>query len=227
MTLPKHVGIIIDGNRRWARARGKHPWEGHRAGGEVLKKILEHGDKLGIKHATLYVWSLKNEEGRTPEERAQLFKIAKGLFNEALKEAKKREARIRFLGRWRQADELKNELERIMKETESFTEKSVNFCFMYDGQAEIVDACNEVLKKGLSSVDVEVFKQHLYTRDLPPLDLIIRTGMADGCRLSGFMLWDASYAELIFHDILWPDYTPEQLEKDLDDFAKRNRRFGK
>jgi undecaprenyl diphosphate synthase len=228
MNLPNHVGIIIDGNRRWARARGKHPWEGHNEGREVLKKILEHGYNRGIKHGTLYVWSLKNEAQRSKEEKGHFMKMFKEKFlKDALREAHKRRTRIRFLGRWEQMQGFKQEIERVMKDTEHYSEKSLNFCFMYDGQEEIVDACNEIIKKGIGSVDFSTFKNHLYTRDLPPMDLIIRTGMSDGCRLSGFMLWDASYAELIFHDILWPDYTAEQFDKDLEEFAKRNRRFGK
>lgn len=228
MALPVHVGIIIDGNRRWAEKHGKPPHQGHEEGGEVLKKILEHGYNLGVKHGTLYVWSLKNEAQRSKEEKTYFMKMFKEKFlNDAIREAHKRKTRIRFLGRWEQMSEFKKEMERVMKETEHYTEKSLNFCFMYDGQAEIVDACNKILKDGLDSVNAETFKERLYTKDLPPVDLIIRTGMSDGCRLSGFMLWDASYAELIFHDIFWPDYTPEQLEKDLEEFSRRNRRFGK
>ncbi len=226
MSLPVHIGIIMDGNRRWARSRKKHPWDGHRAGGDALKEILKKVDELGIKHITLYLWSLKNESGRERDERAKIFDLVVEMMSSLLKEAKKRKSRIRFFGRIEKA-EIKEKLEKIMKETEEFAEKSVNFCFMYDGQAEIVDACNEIISAGIKNVDEKEFKKHLYTKDLPPVDLIIRTGMSDGKRLSGFMLWDASYAELIFHETFFPDYTPKMLENDIKEFESRNRRFGK
>ncbi|MBR9679287.1 MAG: di-trans,poly-cis-decaprenylcistransferase [Nanoarchaeota archaeon] len=227
MTLPEHVGIIIDGNRRWAQSRNKHPWDGHKVGGEALGRILEHADKKGIKNITIYIWSLKNNAGRSAEEKKQIFKLILKWIKDLLKESKKRKTRIRFLGRWEEATEIKKELEKTMEQTKNYTEKNLNFCFMYDGQAEIIDACNKAMKEGLEGITIETFKEHLYTKDLPPLDLIIRTGMEDGCRLSGFMLWDASYAELIFHNTLWPDYSKEQLNEDLEEFSKRNRRFGK
>lgn len=224
--LPVHVGIIMDGNRRWAAARGKHPWEGHRAGAEAVRKVLEKGDELGIKHVTLYLWSLKNDANRSADERKHIFDLMLEFIKRFSKEAKKRSTQVRFLGRWENA-EIKGELKKIMSETEQFKDKSLNFCFMYDGQEEIVDACNATLASGAKTVDANTFKQHLYSSELPPLDLIIRTGMSDGQRLSGFMLWDASYAELIFHDTLLPDYTPQMLEDDVQEFERRNRRFGK
>ena len=224
--LPVHVGIIMDGNRRWAKLKGKHPWEGHRAGADTMRKILEHSDKLGVKHVTLYLWSLKNDEGRSNEERKHIFDLILEFIKKFSNEAKKRETRVRFLGRWEDSS-IKDELKKIMNETEQFTKKSVNFCFMYDGQAEIIDAYNEMIEKGITKADNETIKNHLYTKELPPLDLIIRTGMDDGKRLSGFMLWDASYAELIFHDTYLPDYTTDMLEADIQEFENRNRRFGK
>ncbi len=226
MILPKHVGFIIDGNRRWAKERGKNAMQGHTAGFASLKDIVKYADEKGINHITLYVWSLKNESGRSSFERGNIFGLLINGLSELFSEAEKRKSRVQFLGRWKQAKEISKKLEKIMNDTKHFTDKSLNFCFMYDGQAEIADAVNSIIKSGVTVVDEKKIKEHLYSKHIPPLDLIIRTGMSDGCRLSGFMLWDASYAELIFHNTYWPDYSKEQLDADLEEFSQRNRRFG-
>lgn len=224
--MPEHVGLILDGNRRWAKERGKQPWDGHREGAETVKKILAHAEKKGINHITMYVWSLKNESGRSKEERRFIFNIFVRGFKDLFKEAKKKKIRVQFLGQWERADGVTDIIADVTEKTKHFTGKTLNFCFMYDGQQEIVDACNEAIKSGEKELTPEKFKKYLYTKDIPPMDLIIRTGMSDGCRLSGFMLWDSSYAELIFHDTYWPAYTIEMFDEDVEEFEKRNRRFG-
>jgi len=226
MNTPNHVGFIIDGNRRWAKARAKTAIQGHKAGFDVFDPILRHADKKGINHITFYVWSLKNEAGRSKDERSNIFGLIVKALHNVIREAKKNEVRIQFFGRWQNAVEVKKEIAQMIDETKHFTKKSLNFCFMYDGHAEIADACQAIIDNGITQVDEKTVKAHLYSKEVPPLDLIIRTGMNDGVRLSGFMLWDASYTELIFHDIYWPDYTAEQLDADLGEFARRNRRFG-
>lgn len=222
-----HVGIILDGNRRWAKKKDLIATQGHMEGAKTLKKILRSLYETDIRVVSLYIWSLKNHKKRSLTERNFIFnKIIKRFFNDLIKETKEKEVKIVLSGRWKET-ELKDFLDKKIKETEHFDKKILNFCFMYDGQNEIVDSVKEIINSGIKNIDKETIRNHLYVRDLPPVDLIIRTGMSDGQRLSGFLLWDSSYAEFIFHETFWPDYNEEMLMKDIEEYHKRTRRFGK
>lgn len=229
--LPKHVGIIIDGNRRWAESKGLPAMKGHTRGFELLKEIIEFAFKAGIKHLSIYALSIKNLE-RSESEVKHLFNLLsnglKSFVNN--KELKKHEVRIKVLGRLNLLPvKLQDSIKDAEEATKDYSKCFLNLCIAYDGQEELVDAVKAVVNEGLKSesVNKEVIKKHLYTRDSPEADLIIRTGMSDGARISGFLLWDASYSEFIFREDYWPDYTKEKLTDDLKKFAMRNRRFGK
>jgi len=223
----RHLGIIVDGNRRWAKKKGLPAFKGHEEGAKTLEKILKKLKETSIKVVSLYVWSLKNHEKRSVMERKKIFQLLRVFFNKLFKTLEKEKIKVVFSGRW-QETEMKDFIKNILDKTKNFENKIINFCFMYDGQAEIVDAVKKIISKNIpkESITEEVIKENLYTKNLPPLDLIIRTGMEDGKRLSGFLLWDSSYAEFIFHNTYWPDYTEEMLIKDIEEFNRRKRRMG-
>jgi len=149
-----------------------------------------------------------------------------------VKEATVREEKVNFnvIGRiYLLPEDVRTKINELIEFTKENDQNFINLCIMYDGQEEIVDAVKEIIKKGVKTEDInrEVIKKHLYTRNFPEVDYIIRTGMEDGARISGFLLWDASYAEFKFRTDLWPDYSKEMVFEDLQDYAKRNRRKGK
>ena len=229
--LPVHVGLILDGNRRWATEKGMNPLKGHTIGFDILKDIIRFAIKLGIKHLSLYTLSMENLKRSQTEVNHLFFLLKKGLGElRKDKELKKNEVKIKVLGRLNLLPKnLQSEISKIHQETKDYSKYVVNFCIAYDGQDEIVDAVKSIIDEGLSSssIDRAVIKDHLYTKELPPLDLIVRTGMGDAARISGFLLWDASYAEFKFRNEYWPDYTKELLVEDLNEYSTRHRRFGK
>jgi len=228
LRLPEHVGIIMDGNRRWGRERGKNANESHAAGARALEEILRTARDIGIKCVTVYLWSLKNHENRSKIERDFIFKLLLDFYKKMEKEVHENKVRVRFLGRWEELG-IADDLRRIERETAHYENHYLNFCFMYDGHAEIVDAVKKIIEKGVRADEVtpELLRANMYCANLPLMDYIIRTGMNDGMRLSGFMLWDSSYAEFKFHHTYFPAYTREMFLQDLIEFSQRKRRFGK
>ncbi len=231
--LPVHLGLILDGNRRWIKRQGfKDVTKGHMAGYKTLKSILYPIFEAGIHYLSVYALSNENIRNRTEQEIKFLFKLiirgVKDVLSEPLIEEKR--VRVRLIGRLHELpEEIQREIEKMNKATEKFNENFINFCVVYNGQDEIVDAARKIVKSGLSFDEItrETIKQNLYTHDFPELDYVIRTGMEDGARISGFLLWDSSYAEFKFRNDLWPDYNNEMLLEDLKDYLTRNRRKGK
>jgi undecaprenyl diphosphate synthase len=232
MTI-NHIAFIMDGNRRWAKARGLHPFKGHEAGVESFKKIGEFCQKQGIKYMTVYALSVENIKNRTLEEVAFHFNLHKKLFKKEVLDTErfmKDGIRLNVLGR---LDMLPKGEQKLIKECMEKTKNNqnhiLNLCIAYNGQDEIVDAVKQIIKKGIKPEDIdrETIKQHLYTKDIPPPDLIVRTGMDPDQRLSGFLLWDSSYAEFAFTKTLWPDFNEQELSKILEQFNSRDRRKGK
>jgi len=226
--IPKHVAIIMDGNRRWAQKRGLSVTKGHEAGAENLNKIVEHCQKIGVKTLTVYALSTENWRKRAAQE-------VKGLFNlliRAAKDKKEEYARlgIKFfvLGNF-QAFPLKvrkaiSEIIKIVKKHEIMR---FNVALNYGGRDELIRAIKNIIKDGVkpAQVNEKLVGEYLYTNGQPDPDLIIRTG--GEIRLSNFLLWQMSYAELYFVDTLWPDFGPRKLEKAIENYQKRKRRFGK
>ncbi|MFX0025590.1 MAG: polyprenyl diphosphate synthase [Candidatus Hermodarchaeota archaeon] len=230
--LPHHIGLIIDGNRRWAKKNNLNPNLGHLEGYKILKERLFDFYEVGIRYVTVYALSLENARKRSPEELKYIYKIIFAAVDSVKKESIIREEKINIniLGRLHLLPEnVRRKLEELVDFTKDFNQSFLNVCIMYDGQEEIVDAVKMLIKEGIEpdKIDCELVKNCLYTKGYPELDYIIRTGMEDGARISGFLLWDASYAELKFRDEYWPDYTKEMMIEDLLDYVKRNRRKGK
>lgn len=230
--LPIHVGLILDGNRRWIKQQGiTDVTKGHLAGYQTLKRILYPFFDAGIHYLTAYALSTENVRNRRPEEIHYLFKlIIKGVqdvINEPLIHEKK--VRVRLIGRIQELPpEIKVEIEKMNDITKEYSANFINFCVMYDGQEEIVDAVKEIVKKEIpvDKITAQTIKENLYSNQFPPVDYIIRTGMEDGARISGFLLWDSSYAEFRFRSELWPDYNEQMIMEDLKEYIHRNRRKG-
>jgi len=230
--LPIHVGLIPDGNRRWARSKKLDSKMGHLAGYEALKNILFSFFKAGIKYLSIYALSLENARKRSPEELKYIYKIimkaCEAVRNEPL--VVKEKVRVNIIGRLHLLPpEVKEKVDDLMEFTKDHSQNFINILIMYDGQEEIVDGVKKLLQNNMNPENIsrETIKEFIYTYDFPELDYIIRTGMDDGARISGFLLWDASYAEFKFRNEYWPDYTEDLLLEDLKDFVRRNRRKGK
>lgn len=221
--LPKHLGIIMDGNGRWAKRRGLPRTAGHRAGADVFKDISKECGRLGIEQVTFYAFSTENWK-RPKEEVDTLMK----LFHDFLLTAKKNieesdDMRIRFIG---EREGLDPELLKLMDEAEIETaEKTgtvINLAINYGGRQEIVSAVNRLIAEGKTQITVQDISDKVYT--LPDCDLIIRPSGEK--RLSNFLLWQAAYGEFWYSNVLWPNFKVRDLHKALHDFENRNRRFG-
>lgn len=225
--LPKHIGIIMDGNRRWARQRGLSDSQGHKAGLENLGKVVEWAADRGVEVVTVYAFSTENFKKRSKKEVAALFELlVKGLKRE-IKRMGQSGIRLNFLGQLKSLPERVqkniNEAVNILKHNERV---KCNILFNYGGRAEIIKAMQDIIKTGVPADEIneELIHQHLYTKGMPDPDLIIRTG--GELRISNFLIWQMSYSELYFTDILWPDFDDKALDGALEEYANRSRRYG-
>lgn len=221
--LPLHIGIIMDGNGRWAKKRKLPRNVGHRAGAETLKKITTYSDEIGIKAITAYTFSTENWK-RPQSEIDGIMALLREYLRDYKKNLGDKNAVIKVIGDISVLDE---DIRTLIAETEEFTKNNtgvvLNLAINYGGRDEIVHAVNEILASG-EEVTEENISRHLYTRDLPPVDLIIRPSGEQ--RLSNFLLWQSAYAELWYDDVLWPDFKTKDLDKAISDYSKRNRRYG-
>lgn len=227
--IPNHVGIIMDGNGRWATERGKKRTEGHKEGGKTLERLALHAKKLGIKVLSVYAFSTDNFK-RSKEEVDFLMNLIIYYFNEKLERVCKEGIKIVFSGRREPLrKDVLDSMDKIVEKTKNNNACILNICLNYGGQEEMVDATLKVAdalnngtitKEGLNR---ENFFGFLY-QDLPPIDLLIRTGKEH--RLSNFMLYQAFYAEIYFTDIYFPDFLEKELDDAIDFYSNRDRRFG-
>ncbi len=229
--LPKHIGLIIDGNRRWAAKRNLDINFGHLVGYENLKKRLFDFFDARIHYLSLYILSLENVKKRSQEELEYIYKIVIKAVDNVINESIVKEEKVKFnvIGRVSMLpNEARKKIEELIEFTKDHDQNFINLCIMYDGHEEIVDAVKKIINDGIKpeNVNPDLIKKYLYTKNFPSLDYIIRTGMEDGARISGFLLWDSSYAEFKFRNDLWPDYNKEMVIEDLLDYVKRNRRLG-
>ena len=230
--LPKHIGLILDGNRRWAKKKMLEANVGHLIGYENLKDRLFDFFDAGIHYLSIYALSLENARKRSVNELKYIFKIILKAVDTVISESTVREEKVQFnvIGRVHLLPEdVQEKIKELIEFTKDHNQNFINLCIMYDGQEEIVDAVKKITEDKLKSEDItrDLIKSYLYTKNFPELDYIIRTGMEDGARISGFLLWDASYAEFKFRTDLWPDYNKEMIIEDIKDYLKRNRRKGK
>lgn len=233
--LPEHIGVILDGNRRWASARAMIPLEGHREGAKKVKKFLEWALDLGINAVTLYAFSTENFN-RSEEEVAELMKIYEKNLNEVLRSDvfHEHQVRINAIGRINLLPEnLRQLIAEVEEATRDYDRFYLNIALAYGGRAEIVDATKEIatkVKKGElepEDIDEDLIEEHLYTSYLPKQDpdLIIRT--SGESRLSNFLIWQSAYSELFIVDVYWPDFRLIDLERAIRAYQSRHRRFGK
>ena len=228
--LPRHVAIIMDGNGRWAKAHKLNVAMGHRQGTETLREIIRHTDDLGIEALTIYAFSTENWS-RSAEEVAALMQLILDFFASEIDELDEKGVRILILG---EKDALPQKQRDVLMEAENRTAKNgglrLNIALNYGGRAELTRAARalaeKVQAKELCFEDVteEALAGELYTAGQPDVDLLIRT--SGEMRLSNFLLWQCAYAEFVFPEVLWPDFTVQDYDEALQVFASRNRRFG-
>ena len=225
--LPAHVAIIMDGNGRWAAERGQPRSEGHRAGTENIRRVIESFVEHGIKYLTVFAFSTENWSRPENEVNTLLELLGEAIREETL-QLHERGVRIRHLGRLdRLAPVLRDAIQSSVELTRDNSLLTLNVAFDYGGRAEILDAVKGVVADGLKVEDVseDVFRRYLYSGDMPDPDLIIRT--AGEMRLSNFLLWQAAYAEYYVTDKLWPDFDESEIVRALDAYGQRQRRFGR
>ncbi|MBD5632010.1 MAG: di-trans,poly-cis-decaprenylcistransferase [Clostridia bacterium] len=224
MKLPKHVGLIMDGNGRWAKLRHMPRSFGHNAGMNRMIGLAEHAQKLGIKYLTVYALSTENLSSRPQEELDGLFTLFRKYFKSNVKKLVSKGARVKIIGDLTALPEdvakLLEDSEKACPDTAGFT---LVFAINYGTRSEILRACNLAVERG-EKLDSEGFEKLLYTHGLPDPDLIIRTG--GELRLSNFLTYQAAYAELYFSDVLFPDFTDGEFDKAIEEFSRRERRFG-
>lgn len=219
--LPKHLGFIVDGNRRWARERGLPTLEGHRRGIDLVADIAEECHKQGVKIVSFYIFSTENWN-RSKEEVDYLMDLVEKCLKKFIKKCLKNDTRIAILGtKERLSENLIKAVEEAEEKTKDCKENILGLCFNYGGKQEIVDAANRID----GEVTIEKLEANLYHPEIPALDMVIRTSGEE--RISGFMLWRMAYAEMLFLDKKWPDMTKEDVPKILEEFVGRQRRFGK
>ena len=229
-SAPKHVAIIMDGNGRWARSRGLPRAAGHRAGAQAVRRTIEAAIVCGVEWLTIYAFSSENWR-RSPEEVLDLTGLLRRYLRQELAEMSREGVRLRVLGNPQRFDgDLQSELARAEQSTRGNSRLNLNIALSYGSRDEIVAAAKAMARAieagelTADAVDEARFGQLLFTADMPDPDMVIRTSGEK--RLSNFLLWQAAYAELVFMDVLWPDFCRADFEFALAEFSRRERRFG-
>lgn len=223
--LPRHVALIMDGNGRWAKKRSLPRNAGHAAGAKNFKDIARYCNKIGIKYLTVYAFSTENWK-RPKEEVDGIMNLLRDYLKDATN-FKVENIKLNFIGDFAPlSEDIRQLIANDEKESENATGLQVNIALNYGGRDEIVHAVREIVAEGISpdAITEQTLSEHLYTAGQPDPDLIIRP--SGEYRLSNYLIWQSAYAEYWFSDVLWPDFRPEQLEKAIDAFNSRNRRFG-
>ena len=218
-----HIAFIMDGNGRWAKKRAMPREYGHKVGAGVFKELIRYCGDIGIKYVTVYAFSTENWK-RSEREVSAIMKLLDEYIKEAETSRDGNELRVRFLGDLsRLPEELSAQAMRLEELTKDHP-KTVNIALNYGGRAEIVTAVNKLIAEGAQNITEDDIARNIYTFDMPDPDLIVRTG--GEYRLSNFLMWQSAYSELYFTDTLWPDMKPEDVDKAVDEFYRRTRRFG-
>ena len=221
---PRSVGIIMDGNRRWAKGKGMPSLEGHRVGYEKLRDLLLWSKELGVANVIVYAFSTENWN-RTKEEVVYLMDLFRHIIKKMTEESLAKDTRMIFLGeRSRLEADIIAMIDDAEDRTKHCTTLTLGIAFSYGGRSEILDAIHRIPKDHIGSVTEEEFSALLWTKDIPDPDLVIRTSGEE--RLSNFLPWQSAYSELFFVKTLWPDFTREEFKRILDEYARRQRRFG-
>ena len=227
--LPTHIGIIMDGNGRWATNQGLKRSMGHKAGADNLEKLLDHIFNLGIKYVSIYAFSTENFK-RSQDEVDYLMNLFVKMFSIKKKIFIRNGLRVLFSGRRDNLrEDVRNSLIKLEEVTSNLKKGTLNICLNYGGRYEIIDMTKKIAslvkedKLNIDDIDEVLVNKYMY-QELPPLDFVIRTSGEQ--RISNFMLWQASYAEYYFPKTLFPDFTPEEFDKALEEYLSRHRRFG-
>ncbi|HEX2193121.1 MAG TPA: polyprenyl diphosphate synthase [Acidimicrobiales bacterium] len=225
--IPTHVGIVMDGNGRWAGKRGLPRTAGHAAGEEALFDAVEGALELGLRWLTVYAFSTENWK-RPPDEVRYLMRYNESLLLRRRDELHERDVRIRFLGRrdWRVPRRLIRRMDEALELTAANRTMTLTIAFNYGGRAEIVDAVRRLVADGVrpDRIDERALRARLYDPEMPDPELVVRT--SGEFRISNFLLWELAYSELVFSDVLWPDFRREHLFEAVREYQRRDRRFG-
>lgn len=221
----KCIGIIMDGNRRWARAHNKPVFEGHSEGYKKLQEAVKWTREAGIEHLIVYAFSTENWQ-RSEEEVGYLMKLFRFILDNETKKMIEERIRVRFVGdRTRFSDDIQKGMEKMETETSKDYDITLYLAMSYGGRAEILSATNALLKEGVTNVSEDDFSKKLWSYPMPDPDILIRTGGDQ--RLSGFLPWQSVYSELFFVDAYWPEFQQEEFVKIIDGFNLRERRRGR
>ncbi len=229
--MPQHVAIIPDANRRWARERGLPPWKGHEAGAENFEKIISYSLKKGIRCLSIWGSSIDNLTKRPIEEKRALLNIYKRYFTKMLegREIVENEVHVNFIGRWEEQfpDSLKQIIYAVMEKTRHYQKRILNFMLAYGGTDDMLYAIEKINAKYGKRVKItaEILKENLMTANVPAVDYMIRTG-GEPHNSAGFMMWDVADAQLYFSQDKFPDFDEKKYEEALEEYARRQRRFG-
>ena len=228
--LPKHIAIILDGNRRWAKSKGKPASFGHKTGADTLEKIVRYANKIGIKYLTAYVFSTENWK-RSQEEVSALMIILQNYLDDFSKRADLENIKINIIGNPnRLSEKMQKSINNCMERTKNNTGIVFNIALNYGGRDEILRAvrkiANEVKENNLNPDEIteNTIQENLYTKNQPDPDLVIRT--SGEMRLSNFLLWQIAYSEFLFVQKNWPDFNEQDLDKAIEEYQKRTRKFG-
>ena len=228
--MPKHIAIIMDGNRRWAKERGLDPKLGHKKGAETLEKIASYANEIGLQYLTVYAFSTENWK-RTKEQIGALMLVLQSYLDRFLNKESLRNIRVRVLGDVESLDKgLKESIYKIVEKSKNNTGLTLNIAFNYGGRAEIVRAVKNISNQfknneiSIDEINEDLISNNLYTAGEPEPDLLIRPG--GELRISNFLLWQLAYTEFLFIDKFWPDFSEEDLLNAIKTFENRNRKFG-
>lgn len=225
--IPRHVAVIMDGNRRWAREQGVPEAQGHAAGVGAVRPIVERAQQRGVQVLSIYAFSRENW-ARDQGEVRTIFSLLDAAIQDYTPDLVRQGVAVRLLGRLDEIDPgTRASIEQALRRTAGGTRMVLNVAFNYSARSELVDAVRGFIRDGVAPGDVteESLADRLYTADLPDVDLLIRTGGDQ--RISNFLLWQAAYAELYFCERFWPDFDPPELDLALEEYARRSRRFGR
>lgn len=228
MNIPKHIAIIMDGNRRWARARHLPDMKGHEKGADTLEKVVEAAEQLGVRTVTVYALSTENIKERAKREVLGLFNLFRKGYHSRLKKMMKNGVKVTILGEMAGLpNTIKKIIERLRKTYIQNESIKLNIALNYGGKTELVRAIKDIVKAGVdvSKINETIVEKHLYTNGQPDPELLIRTGGRS--RLSNFLLWQTAYAEFYFTKTLWPDFGPQEFKKAIKWYREQKRNFGR
>lgn len=227
--LPQHIAVIPDGNRRWARKRGLFPWQGHLAGVRALEKILEAVRDLKIPYFTFWAGSYDNLIKRPTRETNFLYGLYSKYFLKLAKDKRihKDKIKINVFGRWQEVvpKKAKEAIEKSIQLTKDYNNYFLTVLVAYNGVDEVVEAMKNIAKSKNAEITADLIKENLWTADLPPVDLLIRTG-GEPHNSTGFMMWHTANTQLYFTKTLWPDFDKKEFQKAIEEYGERGRRFG-